>query len=224
MLPEASNAVLRLHDTSGGASGYFDVPVSLPARNWYVHLRTPERAYYAELGLSEKDGGFISLARSNTIQTPRAWPMAAVPAAAPLEVPDSVSAPELPPPPSEGLKLPLLDEAPVGQPFRAAAALPRGAPPERRRQAERPAPLTPEPLVSELPAPSPRVPEPVDAAKILRARLEGIYASLERMSPPGVAPKSPAPVTTPPQPGDLTQLAEEHFSPGVSSKIPDPTD
>ncbi len=233
-LPETSPAALRVYDTTGETATYFDVPVSLPARNWYIHLFTPERSYYAELGLSEESGGFTPWARSNTIHTPRAWPAAvpATPQAEPQETADTLlieySWPEPAPPHYE---------TPVGQPFRAAAALPRGAPPERRLQAERPAPQTPpetavsgntedHPII-----PPPRVPEPLNAARILRTRLEAIYASLEWMHPPAETVAAslasedvpgPLPAGNPNEPGDLTQRAEEHFSTGVSSKIPKP--
>ena len=220
-LPETSPAVLRVYDTTGETATYFDVPLSLPARNWYIHLFTPERSYYAELGLSEESGGFTPWARSNTIHTPRAWPAAVLS------------------PASEGAPVAPHYEAPVGQPFRAAAALPRGAPPERRLQAERPAPQTlPETAVSgntqDHPIiPPARVPEPLDAARILRTRLEAIYASLEWMHPAAETVAEtlasedvpgPSPAANPNEPGDLTQRAEEHFSTGVSSKIPKPPD
>lgn len=70
-------AVLRFHGSAGRAApaDSFDVPVNLQSRNWYVHLWSPDRSYYAELGLKSDSGQFVSLARSNEVRTPRAWPV-----------------------------------------------------------------------------------------------------------------------------------------------------
>lgn len=77
--PAGSPACLRFHDTTAGqASSTFDVPVNLPARNWYVHLWGPAREYHVELGLTPPNGNFVALAHSNSVETPRAWPVAEV--------------------------------------------------------------------------------------------------------------------------------------------------
>jgi 1,4-alpha-glucan branching enzyme len=69
-----STALLRFYDTtSGSPPGYFDVSVDLQARNCYVQLSSPGRSYYVELGMNTKD--FVPLARSNVVQTARAWPV-----------------------------------------------------------------------------------------------------------------------------------------------------
>lgn len=73
-------AVLRFYDAaSAGAQGStadpFDVAVDLQSRNWYVHLWSPDRSYYAELGLKSDTGQFFPLAKSNIVRTPRAWPV-----------------------------------------------------------------------------------------------------------------------------------------------------
>lgn len=70
-------AVLRFHGVAGSESpaDSFDVPVNLQSRNWYVHLWTPDRSYYAELGLKSDSGQFVCLAKSNEVRTPRAWPV-----------------------------------------------------------------------------------------------------------------------------------------------------
>ncbi|MBZ5618445.1 MAG: DUF4912 domain-containing protein [Acidobacteriia bacterium] len=74
-LPEdTSAAVLRFYD----ADGHFDVGVDLRTSNWYVPLWSPAKTYYADLGAITAAGDFIPLLRSNTIQTPRAWPVAEV--------------------------------------------------------------------------------------------------------------------------------------------------
>jgi hypothetical protein len=219
----AVHAVLRVYDTTCETSSYFDVPVSLPARNWYVQLWTPERAYFAELGLVA-EGGFTALARSNTIQTPRAWPVAAPPAVTP--------AAEM----GETAPLPLVTaqkDTPLSQPDIVLPAPESDIvlPPPQPDTVLPPPQLLPSRdregagVAAEAPAPSPPpIPEPVNAAELLRARLEAIYAALDR--PPGPRKAAPAPATAPPvhpnDPVDLTQLAEEHFTSGVSSKPPKP--
>jgi hypothetical protein len=210
-LPEAARGVLRVYDTTGEATSYFDVPVSFPSRNWYIHLWTPERSYYAEIGLSEEASGFTPLARSNSIQTPRAWPAAEVElSGAPQPtLPDDrgpISASEPPPLPLVTAQQPDVQPEGVEQIAQPVAALP-----SRDREGA----VFP-----------PRLPEPVDAARILRTRLEEIYASLEWIPRPREAAESPAnppaPAANPNKPGDLTQLAEEHFATGISSKTPKP--
>lgn len=77
--PTAGAGCLRFSDTTTGEPpGSFDVKVDLAARNWYVHLWSPERRYVVQLGLSAEGGAFVPLARSNVVETPRAWPVADV--------------------------------------------------------------------------------------------------------------------------------------------------
>lgn len=76
----SSRAVLRFyHAAAGGAQASpadpFDVAVDVQSRNWYVHLWSPDKSYYAELGLKSDVGNFVPLVRSNMIRTPRAWPV-----------------------------------------------------------------------------------------------------------------------------------------------------
>lgn len=72
-----SSAALRFHDVSQPfAPDTFDVEVDLRARNWYVDLWGPARSYYAELGTKTAAGDFTPIVRSNSLETPRAWPMA----------------------------------------------------------------------------------------------------------------------------------------------------
>src|SRR5206468_13062812 len=71
-------AMLRFHDVTQESPGSdFDVAVDLPAKNWYVNLWSPARSYYLELGWNDEKG-FHPLARSNTVETPRAWPVTQV--------------------------------------------------------------------------------------------------------------------------------------------------
>lgn len=76
-------AVLRFYDTAAFGSAQaspssFDVPVDLQSRNWYVHLWSPDKSYYAELGLKHDTGQFVPLAKSNVVRTPRALPVVQV--------------------------------------------------------------------------------------------------------------------------------------------------
>ena len=70
--------VLRAYDVTmiqfdgTNAHHYFDVPVSLEAQNWYVHLWSAEKSLCADLGWLLPDGSFHLIVRSNIIQTPRA--------------------------------------------------------------------------------------------------------------------------------------------------------
>ncbi|OGR79434.1 MAG: hypothetical protein A3I11_03440 [Elusimicrobia bacterium RIFCSPLOWO2_02_FULL_39_32] len=49
-----------------------DVPVSLDAKNWYLHADKEGGSWYAELGLKTPDGRFILIAKSNLITLPNA--------------------------------------------------------------------------------------------------------------------------------------------------------
>lgn len=76
---EAPIWVLRFHDVSlvefdgTNAHGYFDVPVDLASKNWYVELWSSDKTYFAELG-PRSDAGFVAACRSNFEQVPRAEP------------------------------------------------------------------------------------------------------------------------------------------------------
>jgi hypothetical protein len=68
--------VLRFFDVTGivfdgqNANQTFDIPVDLAAGNWYVHLWSPGRSYFVDLGLRTEDGRFMRIARSNVAETP----------------------------------------------------------------------------------------------------------------------------------------------------------
>ena len=75
-----SQAILRCYDITNiisdgtNANSSFDVRIDLLAKNWYVHLWSPEKSYFVELGFNTEDGRFYPIARSNICETPRAWP------------------------------------------------------------------------------------------------------------------------------------------------------
>jgi len=70
-MTEPGQAVLRFHE----AGHSFDVDIDLTSRNWYVPLWSGGKSYRADLGLKSPSGGFITLAQSNPIVTPRAAPV-----------------------------------------------------------------------------------------------------------------------------------------------------
>ena len=70
--------LLRIYDVTAiefngkNAHSFFDLPVELSARNWYVNLWSSEKSLVADLGFLLPDGRFFMLVRSNVVQTPRA--------------------------------------------------------------------------------------------------------------------------------------------------------
>ena len=75
-----SQAILRCHDITNtifdgtNANGSFDMHIDLLSKCWYVHLGSPEKSYFIELGFKTEDGRFYPIARSNIADIPPAWP------------------------------------------------------------------------------------------------------------------------------------------------------
>jgi hypothetical protein len=75
-----SQTILRFYDVTntvvdhGKAHGFFDVDIDLYSRSRYVHLWSPDKSYFVELGFKTEDGGFFPLVQSNVAKTPSAWP------------------------------------------------------------------------------------------------------------------------------------------------------
>jgi hypothetical protein len=204
--PGTKCAVLRFHDVSEAAPGPpFDVDIDLRAPNWYVHLWSPAKSYYAALAVKTERGEFIPLATSNRVETPRAWP------AAPQQSRDEQAG-------SAGGIAPRAErdrqaKAPAPPSLGAGSRAEEGTRPTR-------------------PAPAPAVTSPVHADEILRQRLAQIYAlrsfepraakavaaaasiTVEASAPVSVSRAAAAPT---PDRSDLTSLAERQFSPGVPS-------
>jgi Domain of unknown function (DUF4912) len=240
---EASHAVLRVFDTTHEPANHYDLPVSLPMRHAYVDLWTPERSCYAELGLIDEDGSFATLARSNLVRTQRAWPVAA-PEPEPAEemqiepyhaprAESPVPGPKTEPPDTSPAVAEAEDAPPITKmvpdenerSYEKSALVHAEPPPPQYVPEHRPVPeSTPEtPLTPE----TPHIPEAVDAARILRAKLEAIYAA-RPWRPRAAVSESSAPDQPPVlmtrriPPLDLTNLAEAQFSPGISSKTSEP--
>lgn len=49
----------------------FDIPINHETRNWYVHVQEPDKAYRVDLGYFHPYEGFVVLAQSNIVKTPR---------------------------------------------------------------------------------------------------------------------------------------------------------
>jgi len=225
------SAVLRFHDASQAAPP-FDVDIDLRALNWYVHLWSPAKSYYADLGVRTEGGQFISLAVSNRIETPRAWPAAEIKEVGQALSPADAGEARAPvaPSPAARAEAHMLSPAVLAPPKQPAPAA-RNPQPEAKSL---------EPEVRE------SVPKPVHAGDVLRQRLAEIYAlrswqsrpalTLAAVSPGEIVgttftlqpagaeticaihvPGERAPSAFTPVPSDLTALAERGFSPGLPS-------
>jgi len=64
--------MIRLHDLDRKRS--YHLVISLEAKNWYLHLGTPDHRYVAELGVGDGKSRFYLMVRSNEVQTPRDSP------------------------------------------------------------------------------------------------------------------------------------------------------
>ncbi len=69
---QKSRQVIRVYDVSAAdtAGRYFDVPVMLEARSWYINVQEGGRAYCCEVGLVMPDGSFVGLVKTNTVSLP----------------------------------------------------------------------------------------------------------------------------------------------------------
>jgi hypothetical protein len=234
--PAPKSAMLRFYDASEpGLTPSFDVDVDLRAPNWYVHLWSPGRSYYAHLGVKTAQGEFITLAKSNRVQTPRAWPVAETRGSEP---PSATSLPTagVPPPPT------------TREERRTEMLVPQRAPDKAADQlkdfpTERPAAHVSQTTNTLQFYP----PKPVKAAEVLQQKLREIYAlrswcfrsaamteapldvpfgggfgtslgpvSFESLNRSQALPLAQAPIRF-----DLTALSEHRFSPGLpSSHVP----
>ena len=78
-LGEQGELALRLYDVTCimfdgcNANEWFDVVVGEECDSWYISLWSAGRSLVADLGLRGSRGNFVALARSNCVQTPRAF-------------------------------------------------------------------------------------------------------------------------------------------------------
>ena len=76
MILNVQKKVLRVYDVSNiifngfNAHRFFDIQINDYASSWYVDTDGPGRAWCVDLGLMLPDGRFITILRSNVVQTP----------------------------------------------------------------------------------------------------------------------------------------------------------
>ena len=67
---------LRVYDVTlknfdgGNANSYFDIELPNGAREWFINGLNPKANYVTDLGLKSAEGKFVTVVRSNTIDTP----------------------------------------------------------------------------------------------------------------------------------------------------------
>jgi len=219
--PDTAAALLRFYDEST----HFDVDVDLRTRNWYVPLWSPAKTYYADLGAFTTAGEFIPLVRSNTVQTPRAWPVAEmehrfVAGAAASPQPDESDLPPTLAFPSKHAGI--LEITPHAGACPAPAESPAAKAEPAVSFSPAPGDQPPEAIVTATPSEH-HVPKPADAAEILRRRLSEIdefrqgrpQAQRAAENLPAIPPLPASPDV----PDELTAHAERQFSPGLSSLL-----
>lgn len=75
---EHGRTVLRLYDVTGvdfdgsNANSYVDIPIDKHADNWHLEVGQPNRCFCVDLGCILSGGQFVTVLRSNTVETPRA--------------------------------------------------------------------------------------------------------------------------------------------------------
>ena len=172
------------------AEGQFDVDIELGSGNWYVHLWSPEKRYFVDLGLRTEDGTFVPIARSNVVHTPRAHPSTNVDAHyMPIAVdpqwqPDVRVPPALTPLTADPQELLEIES------FKAAARVPDWE--------------------------NTRITRPIDMAESVRGKLAGLYGRQLQPKPPLRRDSHPGPVVAADF-FDLTEMNERNFAAGISS-------
>ncbi len=64
----AKGAYIRIYYAD--TDKYYDTEIKIEAGSWYLQIPETNRPYFAEIGVLEKGGNFVSLARSNPIIAP----------------------------------------------------------------------------------------------------------------------------------------------------------
>ena len=70
---EKGRQVVRVHDVSAGDGNgpkYFDIPVMMDARSWYINVQDSGRTYCCEVGIILPDGRFLGIVKTNTVNLP----------------------------------------------------------------------------------------------------------------------------------------------------------
>lgn len=77
---DSAKKTLRVYDVSyinfngSNAHRFFDIEVTRDANNWYIDTGGPGRSWCVDLGLTLADGRFITIVRSNVVNTPLEGP------------------------------------------------------------------------------------------------------------------------------------------------------
>lgn len=72
----SAKKVLRVYDVSdiifdgNNAHSFFDIEIGIDTDNWYINADCPGRSWCVDLGLRLVDGRFITIIRSNVVNTP----------------------------------------------------------------------------------------------------------------------------------------------------------
>ncbi len=71
------NLALRVYDVTGvdfngqNANSFFDINIYERVGNWYIDVRRPESDFVVDIGVTDPDGNFVTVARSNKASTPQ---------------------------------------------------------------------------------------------------------------------------------------------------------
>jgi hypothetical protein len=67
---EGAQLILRVYEAGSTQHPCFDIPIQFSDTSWYIYLPNQDCSYILDLGIVSQTG-YLSLARSNTIHTPR---------------------------------------------------------------------------------------------------------------------------------------------------------
>ena len=70
---EKSKQVIRvyeIHGSSDSSDKYFDIPILIDSKSWYVNVSESGKTYVCEIGLILPDGRFIGIVKTNKITLP----------------------------------------------------------------------------------------------------------------------------------------------------------
>lgn len=65
--------VTYIHFDGNNANSYFDIEIDEDKGNWYINIWSPHKSLCAEIGMKSLQGNFHPIARSNFIDTPKAY-------------------------------------------------------------------------------------------------------------------------------------------------------
>lgn len=68
-----SRSVIRVWEVEEGdrLTKYFDIPVMIDAKNWYINVNECGKTYLCEIGLITPDGRFVSIVKTNKVTLPK---------------------------------------------------------------------------------------------------------------------------------------------------------